>query len=954
VGPASAQTVGRASELERLDQMLDELGGAAFACLAVEGEPGIGKTHLLAELRRRADDRAMLVLSGTGAEFERDVPFGIWTDALDAFIASRSEDELPAAATTELGGVLPSLAVAPEPPPVDERYRTHRAVRSLLELVAAEQSLVLVLDDLHWADPASLELIASLLRRPPSAPVLLAVGYRTGLLAPQLHAALAEPQVRMTRLTPLDEADLAGLLGEEVSPRQRAAIQGESGGNPLYALQLSRAGELPARSSSGDRVAGEAGVPSLVAAALIEEVQELGPDSRRLLEAASVAGDPFAPEVAFAIAELEQAAGHDALDELLPSGLVRATDIPREFGFRHPLVRRAIYESTRGGWRLGAHARAAEALEAAGASPLARAHHIEQSAAKGDLESAAALIDAGLASAGSAPATAVRWYDAALRLLPDGDDERRLGVLLLQAQALRGIGDRERCLEVLLQALELLPPDAIGMRIRLTAGCAFCEDAMGRHTQARARLERVMAELPEDGARERVQVLLNLAGGAFFSQEFDRMREMALEAAKIAEPLGVPSLDLAATAMLGHANVLLGRIEEAAPAVDRAAELAAALSDAELADAIDGINRLGWAEYYLERFADAIAHLERAAAVSRSTGQSQFIPYIQQGWALSEMMLGNRGRALELSENAVEAGRLMGIDYVLGSALCSLGGTALMSGDLDLVIPAAVEALSLLEPLDPSMVTALAGAGLAAATIESGDLSAELEPHLGPAGGWKMPLVEATYRAQFGEVLTRGWIAAGEVDRARASAELCEAAAAELCLPVALAQAMRARAAIELADGDAEAAADLALRSAESAERSSAKIEAARSRALAGRALGEAGEREEARRLLREAEAELDACGAERPREEARRALRKLGGRTEPRGPATTGEGLDSLSKREREVAELVTGRRTNRQIAAELFLSEKTVESHLRNIFFKLGVSSRVDVARLVERETV
>ncbi len=522
---ASAQTVGRAPELEQLDLMLGELDGAAPACLAVEGEPGIGKTHLLSELRRRADGQGMLVLAGTGAEFERDLPFGVWTDALDAYVASRDPDELPTAVSDELGGVLPSLAGLAEPPPVDERYRTHRAVRALLERIAAEQALVLVLDDLHWADQASLELIASLLKRPPSAPVLLAVGYRTGQVSPQLLVALAEPLVRLLELVPLGEEEVGELLGERVEARQRAAIHGESGGNPLYTLQLARVSELPARSSSGDRVAGEAGVPSLVAAALIEEVQELEPDARNLLEAASVAGDPFAPELAFAIAEIETGAGHDALDELLPSGLVHATDVPRQFGFRHPLVRRAVYESTKGGWRLGAHARAAAALDDAGASALARAHHVEQSATHGDREAASVLIAAAQASASRAPSAAVRWYDAALRLLPDDDGQARLGALVMQAQALRAIGDRGRCRAVLLEALDLVPPEAAAMRVALTAACAFCEDALGRHTQARGRLEQALVELPDGHSPERVDVLLNLAGGAFFTNELERMRE---------------------------------------------------------------------------------------------------------------------------------------------------------------------------------------------------------------------------------------------------------------------------------------------------------------------------------------------------------------------------------------------------------------------------------------------
>ena len=121
---------------------------------------------------------------------------------------------------------------------------------------------------------------------------------------------------------------------------------------------------------------------------------------------------------------------------------------------------------------------------------------------------------------------------------------------------------------------------------------------------------------------------------------------------------------------------------------------------------------------------------------------------------------------------------------------------------------------------------------------------------------------------------------------------------------------------------------------------------------LAGKALATAGERKRAVELLRRAEHDLDARGALRDRADARRQLRQLGARTEPRGPAATAtSGVDSLSRREREIALLVTDRKTNKEIAAELFLSGKTVESHLRNIFAKLGASSRVDVARAIER---
>jgi DNA-binding NarL/FixJ family response regulator len=132
-----------------------------------------------------------------------------------------------------------------------------------------------------------------------------------------------------------------------------------------------------------------------------------------------------------------------------------------------------------------------------------------------------------------------------------------------------------------------------------------------------------------------------------------------------------------------------------------------------------------------------------------------------------------------------------------------------------------------------------------------------------------------------------------------------------------------------------------------------ARLPAAFCLALAGKALAAAGERNRAIATLRMAETELAACGSVRVRDEMRRELRRLGARAETRGPATDADaGLAALTERELQIAGLVTDRHTNREIAGVLFLSGKTVESHMRNIFVKLGVSSRVEVARTVERE--
>ena len=131
-----------------------------------------------------------------------------------------------------------------------------------------------------------------------------------------------------------------------------------------------------------------------------------------------MAGDPFEPELAATAAGTSEAAAIEAVDELLRLDLVRETDVPRRFRFRHPLVRRAVYEATPGGWRLGAHERCAEALAARGASAAARAHHVERSAREGDVGAVAVLREAGEAAVRLAPASAAHWFAAALRLLP--------------------------------------------------------------------------------------------------------------------------------------------------------------------------------------------------------------------------------------------------------------------------------------------------------------------------------------------------------------------------------------------------------------------------------------------------------------------------------------------------------------------------------------------------------
>src|SRR5438034_5125498 len=291
--------VGRAEELGSLDQVLAELDRGSAAAIELVGEPGIGKTRLLAELAARADARGHLVLSGSASELERDLPFSVFVDALDEYVECLDRRRLAALdddVQAELAHVFPSLSALAGGREVafqHERYRTHRAVRALLEHLAETRPLALVLDDLHWADSASVELLGALLRRPPAAPVLLALALRPHPMTDRLAAALerAHRAEELTRieLGALSPVEARELLGDGVGAADATVLYEESGGNPFYLQQLARSLDRTGRETTASDISLTAiGVPSAVAASLSEELALLSDDGRLVLEGAAV------------------------------------------------------------------------------------------------------------------------------------------------------------------------------------------------------------------------------------------------------------------------------------------------------------------------------------------------------------------------------------------------------------------------------------------------------------------------------------------------------------------------------------------------------------------------------------------------------------------------------------------------------------------------------------------
>jgi DNA-binding NarL/FixJ family response regulator/tetratricopeptide (TPR) repeat protein len=956
--------VGRADELGSIDEVLAELGRGRPGAIELAGEPGIGKTRLLRELAARAEASGQLVLAGSASELERNLPFAVFVDALDDYLAGLEPVTLAALTDdvqAELAHVFPSLsalAAGREVASQHERYRSHRAVRDLLARLAAAKPLVLMLDDVHWADPASVELLGALLRRPPAAAVLLALAVRPRQMPEMLAAAIERTrrEAGLTRimLGALSLNDVREFLGEALDATEAAALYEESGGNPFYLQQLARAAD---RAAGAAPVAAELSsaieVPAAVAAVLAEELTMLSGTARLVLDGAAVAGDPFEPELAAAAAAIAEDLAVTAVDELLRLDLIHPTDVPRRFRFRHPLVRRAVYETTRGGWRLGAHERCAEALAARGAAAVARAHHIERSAREGDLVAVAVLREAGEQAARLAPASAARWYGAALRLLPQtAPAQERAELLLARAGALTATGQFAASHEALLEGLALVPEGSIALRTTLTTACARMEHRLGQYEQAHARLVSELGGLPEPVSAEAVDLLIELAVNEFYRSKYHSMYDWAQRAVSAAEVLVDPPLRAAALAMPALACAMTGAGGPAQSCRTGAASLVDSLADSELSRRLDAAAWLAAAELYLDRYAEADVHATRALALARATGQGELFLVLYQILGRAWYVRGKLAEATELLDGAIEAERLLGQTQALAGNLFNRSVVAVATGDLDTAMTTAQEGVDLTRNLGEGFVPAWAAVRLAGALLETGQPGNAAELLLSCAGGEEQALIPGSWRAYCLELLTRCWLALDRRNQAERAAACAQATAAAVQLPLAAAWADRAAAAVALSAGDPAHAAERALTSAAAADQVGAPIEAAVSRIAAGRALARAGQAERAVTELQRAAAQLDACGARRYRDEAERELGKLGHRIHRRtrqGKPGAAD-IESLTERELQVARLVADRKTNPQIAAELFLSHKTIETHLRNIFRKVDVSSRVGLARAIE----
>lgn len=952
LGMERGPLVGRGEELAAIRPALAALAEGRGGAVVVAGDPGIGKTRILDEVAALGGDLDALVLDGRASEFEL-FPFGVFVDALDDYLRTGTADlaVLGTAALDELAMVFPSLRVRGSDGAggADDRLRAYAAVRALLELLASERPVVLVLDDLHWSDRASLELVAHLLRRPPQAPVMLACGYRTRQVDADLAAVVAraarDGDATYVELGPLARADAGALVdarGEWLDRLYRA-----TDGNPFYLLELARTA-----AAAPEEIPAEAAVPPSVARAIVSELDPLPARSREFGETAAVAGDPFEFDVALAASALGDEDAFAALDDLAAHGIIRPTDVPRRFAFRHPLVRQAIYEAMPPGSRLAAHERCADALAVHGDDPAARAHHVEHAARPGDLAAVEVLAAAAEQTAARAPANAARWLRTALRLLPpDADPSLRRDLLRPLPALLVSLGEPEEAHAVLLEAIEATPQTDAAEQVALATTCATLEQFLGRHDVAHERLTTTLAALPEGSGREAVSLMIALVMDGFYRRNSAEVQDWGRRAIEEARRLEDRPLEAAATAVSALCHALSGSVAEAERHRSATLALLDGLTDVELAGRLDVLGGLSGAELYLDHYEEAAAHAERAVRLGQEAGTMSTAPTLIPTLGTATWVLGRLDRSLQLLDQAVESARAVRDPQTLAWRLFNLGLAQTVAGQVEAGRATSSESLALARSLGDSVIATWAGATLGLAELECGDAAAALTTLSETCGGPTLPNIPGGWRVYFVEAVTRCLLALGRPEEAATSAEEALASAAEVGLPHSRSMAHRAMAACALAAGDATTAAEHALVAVREADAISARLDAARARILAGRAQAAAGDTDGAVAQLQTAAEFLDSCGCVRLRDEAELELGRLGRRPHRRTRRGAGErGVAALTSREREVADLVVRRHTNVEIAELLFLSGKTVETHLRNIFRKLDVGSRADVARVVE----
>ncbi|MEU1185431.1 BREX system ATP-binding domain-containing protein [Streptomyces sp. NPDC005820] len=934
---AGERLVGRETELSLLTRTLEALARGRGSVVEISGEPGIGKTCLTRTLVDLAAQRG-----------------------------------IPAVRAHALRGDTASLQVFRD---AWESRRAADGARQPFDEVGDRPAdwaagCVVVLDDVHLCDPASTALLVRLVRSVVPAPFLLTLAHRPAQTAPELREALDDGARAgtVTRIepSPLDPDAVAALLADRSAPRDSgartpAALQefairlcAAAEGNPRYVRLLVAADWQPGHWP--DRPGTDTAGLLREAKPLIAEFDALSPQAATTASAAAVTGSPFRPEDIAHISGLGMDSTLDALAELERTDLVRAADWKGGLAFRHPVVGHVAHERAGLSFRLRGHRRALELITGRGGRVRERARHAEYLLGTDAALAARTLADGAAEIAAQEPATAAYWLRLALESLPDGraDSTGRNELELARCRALIAAGQLD---EARTRAHELLGrrPAALSERqlLQAHAVCVGAERQLGRYAEAAAIADAALGllprPLPDPLPAEVAELIIEHGLVHVLRGTHDQARALLREAVRTpSEADGTSEADRTVLRVLDALCVThAGDLDEAIENVRHCARLVDALPDPLAGRTPETLALLGSAELYLERFTDAARHLGRGLTADHSGPQRPILLHRLLGLAMAEQWTGHLDASQRYAREAENLARSMGVRPAVALAQAIRATTLVWArgGEYADEAVALVEEATSATPPGHSWWTASATGLLAQARFLAGDAAGCRRTLLDSAGSRRLPQVRPFSRPFLLALLATATLERGDREEAERLVATAEAEARRLGLPVQDAHARCARAQLHMSDGEHDAAAKLFALAAEAFQSAGMPVQYAWTLVTSAPAVHEAHGPAEALGRLDAAEAIARSRTALLVRERVTRM------RAELSKDARGAHPLGLLSDREREIVDLATAGLRTREIAERLFLSPRTVETHLSRIYRKLDVSSRLALSDLVRR---
>jgi DNA-binding CsgD family transcriptional regulator len=896
----------RTEELDRMLRAVDAAATGGTRAVELVGDPGTGKTWLLSALAHRARLKELTVLRGHCTEAGRPIRFHPFTQALASWHAQDGSGARVPRATALIRALTDGPATGGTAD-FTRRCLHHTELRHRIGacLAGAPGGVLLILDDCHWADPASAALIDMLVRWPVDGGLALVVAHRPRQSPVELSAALRhgveQGAVDCVELPALSVEQSGRLLRRPTTGPATVRLHEESRGTPLYLTMLAAADvtddapDILARSGLGAR--------------LLAETTHLDEPVRAAVDAAAVLGDAFDVDSVAEVAGLERERACAALGELRRRDLVRPAATPGRLTFRHPLLRHCLYAATDACWRAGAHARARRWYAEAGASATELAPHVARSGTAAEASDLRVLTSAARAELHQGrPAEAARWLTAAIRgrrSAPHAADAPAVGSELWRpvVQGLTASGDTEG-VRILVRELLAEPsltglagtPDRASSVVLLSAVLA----SLGLEEEAQFLIgaELGSAPAPDTGSlallHVQQRVVKVLAGQVPVRADAEALMRQTAQADAMTAA--------GAQVLRGMCAVLTGDACTAEAALYSAAQTLDDLDDGEPADEQEAVYllMLSWAEALMGWYGPAGGHGERALSAVRERGDAHLLPPLLDTLAYVHHQAGHLADALSTAQEgravAQAAGRTdhVGLsDAIMAAAWSQLGRVSATPDPR----PAAGEQSA--APRTPLSALLIAESLLAA-----GDGAAALALLLPRREAWRVSEPVAVLAARGYELLAAAGVQSGvDPDSVQEWADHAAEAASAVGLPEQRGHAL-------LACGHA----------------------------LLVRGLGE-----EAARCYRDA-LELfvvNSPSGARAKELARAAHRTAGGRPD--------QALAELTLREREVGALAGDGRKSREIAEKLRVSPRTVDAHLTRIYSKLGVNSRAELARLL-----